>query len=134
MATNPVDHFWGSANQDSGSVPPVDPADIRSVWTMQSQIQAVRPGEQIGISADAYHRACGPGADVRAVFERVSHLGLLQIAGVLTPWLHDGVPDDALFDVVATIPMIRMQRGVVNNKPPFDVEEFIKQVEKLIEG
>jgi hypothetical protein len=53
---------------------------------------------------------------------------------MLTAWLHDGVPDDALFDVVATIPMTRMQRGVVYNKPPFDVEEFIKQVEKLIEG
>jgi hypothetical protein len=79
MATNPVDHFWGSANQDSGSVPPVDPADIRSVWTMQSQIQAVRPGEQIGISADAYHRACGPGADVRAVFERVSPSSIIDV-------------------------------------------------------
>jgi hypothetical protein len=133
MATS-LDSFWGSAKPSGGSVPPVEPADLRSVWTMQSKIQALNPGQQIGISADGYQRACGPEADVRVVFERVSHLGLLQIAGMLTPWLHDGVPDDALFDVIATIPMSRMQKGVVYNKPPFDVEEFIKQVEKRRSG
>jgi hypothetical protein len=130
MATNPVDDFWGSANQDSGSVPPVDPADLRSMWTMQSGVQALRPGEQIAIPANAYQRACGPEADVRAVYERVSHLWMLQEVGVLSTWLHDGVPDDAVFHVAATIPMSRMQIGVVYQKPPFDLEEFIKQVEK----
>jgi hypothetical protein len=49
MATS-FDNFWGSANEGS-SVPPVDPADLRSVWTMQSEIQARNPGQQIGISA-----------------------------------------------------------------------------------
>jgi hypothetical protein len=133
MATS-LDHFWGSGSPSGGSVPPVDPADLRSVWAMQSEIQARNPGQQIGISADAYQRACGPGADIRAVFERVSLLGLLQIAGMLSPLLGNGVPDDAVFDVAATIPMSRMQRGVVYNKPPFDVDEFIKQVEKRIQS
>jgi hypothetical protein len=133
MATS-LDHFWGSTNQDSGSVPPVEPADLRSVWTMQSEIQALRPGEQIAIPADAYQRACRPEADVRAVFERASLLGLLQIAGMLSPLLRDGIPDDAVFDVAATIPMSRMQIGVVHQKPPFDVDEFIKQVEKRIQS
>ena len=97
---------------------------------MQNDIQALRQGEQIGISADAYKRACGPEADVRAVYERVSHLWMLREVGVLATWVHDGVPDDAVFDVAATIPMSRMQIGVVYQKPPFDLEEFIKQVEK----
>jgi len=66
MATNPVDHFWGTGDQHSGSVPPVEPADLRSVWTMQSEIQARNPGQQIGISTDAYKRACGPEAADRA--------------------------------------------------------------------
>ena len=132
MATS-LDHFWGST-PNGGSVPPVDPADLRSVWTMQSEIQALHPGEQIGIGADMYSKACGAGADIRAVFERVSLLGLLQIAGMLSPLLRDGIPDDAVFDVAATIPMSRMQRGVVYNKPPFDVDEFIKQVEKRRSG
>jgi len=129
MATS-FDSFWGSPNQDSGSVPPVEPADLRSVWTMQSDIQALRPGEQIGIPADAYRRACGPEADVRAAYERVSHLWMLREVGALATWLHDGVPNDAVFHVAATIPMSRMQMGVVYQKPPFDLEEFIKQVEE----
>jgi len=134
MATNPVDHFWGSENQDSGSVPPVDPADLRSVWTMQREVQASNPGQQIGISADVYKRACGPAADVRAVYVRVSQLWMLQEVGVLAPWLRDGVPDDAVFHVAATIPMNRMQIGVVYEQPPFDVDEFMKQVEERIQS
>jgi hypothetical protein len=133
MATS-FDNLWGGGTPSGGSIPPVEPADLRSVWTMQSEIQARNPGQQIGISADAYKQACGPEADVRAVFERVSHLGLWQIGGMLTPWLHDDVLDDAVFHVAANIPMRRMQRGVVYNKPPFDVEEFIKQVEKRIQS
>jgi len=129
MAANPVDHFWGSANEVS-SVPSVDPADLRSVWTMQNRFQALNPGQQIMISAGSYKQACGVEADVRAVFERVSHLSILQELGVLSPWLRDGVLGDAVFDVVATIPMNRMQIGVVYQKPPVDVEEFIKQVER----
>ena len=134
MATNPLDNFWGTENQDSGSVPPVDPADLRSVWTMQSEIQALHPGQQIAIPADAYQRACGPEADVRAVYERVSYLWMLREVGVLATWVHDGVLDDAVFQVAATIPMSRMQIGVVYKKPPFDPEEFIKQVEERIQS
>ena len=86
------------------------------------------------ISAEKYKQACGPEADVRAVYERVSQLWMMQEVGMLAPWLRDGVPDDAVFHVAATIPMNRMQIGVVYNKPPFDVEEFIKQVEERIQS
>ena len=133
MATS-LDHFWGSATPRGGSVPPVERADLRSVWTMQSRFQALNRGERIMLSAESYKQACKPGADVRAVFERVSHLNILQDLGVLASWLNDGVPDDAVFHVLATIPMSRRQRGVVYNKLPFDVDEFIKQVEKRIQG
>jgi hypothetical protein len=133
MATS-FDNLWGSGTPSGGSVPPVEPADLRSVWTMQREVQARNPGKQISIGGDAYKRACGPEADIRAVFERVSHLGLLQMGGMLTPWLHDGVLDDAVFHVAATIPMSRMQTGVVYKKPPFDIDEFIEQVEKRIQS
>jgi hypothetical protein len=133
MATS-LDHFWGSATPSGGSVPPVEPADLRSVWTMQSRFQALNRGERVTLSADSYKQACGPEADVRAVYERVSHLWMLQEVGVLATWVHDGVPDDAVFHVVAAIPMSRMQRGVVYQNPPFDLEEFIKQVEERIQG
>jgi hypothetical protein len=133
MATS-LDNFWGNAAPSGGSVPPVEPADLRSVWTMQSGFQALHPGQQIMISAESYKQACGAGADVRAVLERVAHLSILQELGVLSPWLRDGVLGEAEFDVVATIPMNRMQIGVVYQKPPFDVEEFIKQVEERIQS
>jgi len=133
MATS-LDNFWGNAAPSGGSVPPVEPADLRSVWTMQSGFQALHPGQQIMISTESYKQACGAGADVRAVLERVSHLSILQELGVLSPWLRDGVLGYAVFDVVATIPMNRMQIGVVYQKPPFDVEEFIKQVEERIQS
>jgi hypothetical protein len=129
MATS-FDNFWGSASPSGGSVPSVEPADLRNMWSMQNGVQALRPGEQIMISAESYKQACGPEADVRAVYERVSHLWMLQEGGVLAAWLHDGVPDDAVFHVAATIPMSRLQIGVVYKKPPFDVGEFIKQVEE----
>jgi hypothetical protein len=133
MATS-FDNFWGSATASGGSVPPVEPADLRSMWTMQSGFQALHPGQQIMISAESYKQACGPEADVRAIFERVSYLWMLREVGVLATCVHDGVPDDAVFHVAATIPMSRMQVGVVYSKPPFDVEEFIKQVEERIQG
>jgi hypothetical protein len=128
MATS-FDIFGDRAR--SGPVPPVDPADIRSVWTMQRGIQALHPDEeQIAISAEWYKQTCQPGADAGAVFERVSYLNILESLERLSPWLRDGVLDDAVFDVAATIEMSRVQIGVVYNKLPFDVEEFIKQIEK----
>jgi hypothetical protein len=99
MATNPVDHFWDSANQDSGSVPPVDPAELRSIWTMQNGFPPLHPGQQIMLGAESCKQACRPGADVRSVFERVSHLSILQELGVLSPWLRDGLPDNAVFEL-----------------------------------
>ena|ERR1700730_6406078 len=122
--------IFGDGEPESDLIPPVDPADIRSVWTMQHEFQARFPNEGLVISADIYKQASRPGAHVGAVCERTSQLGLLQMLGVLSSWLRDGVLDDAVFQVLATIPMSRMQVGVVYNKPPFDVEEFIKQVEK----
>jgi hypothetical protein len=65
-----------------------------------------------------------------AVPYRASMLGLLQMipGGPLTPWTHDGKLDDAVFNVAAVFPMKRMEVGVFRHGPPFDVEEFVKQV------
>jgi hypothetical protein len=128
-----LDTIFGGDSQSS-TVPPVSPEDLKSVWAMQTKNQALFPGQQIMMPADAFKQACRAGADVRAVFERVSKIGYLQMAEVLTPWLQDGVPNDAVFDVLATIPMTRMQVGVVYNEPPFDIDEFLKQVEQRTEN
>ena len=90
--------------------------------------------QTIGLNAETKncrHRA--DGEICLLTFPFIGLLWLLREAEILATWVHDGVPDDAVFDVAATIPMSRMQRGVVYKEPPFDIEEFIKQVEKRIE-
>lgn len=47
---------------------------------------------------------------------------------LLASWTHDGQLDDAVFEVAATFPMHKMKTGVVREGPPFDVEEFVKQI------
>jgi hypothetical protein len=47
---------------------------------------------------------------------------------VLAPWIHDGQPDDAVFQAAAAFPMEKMRTGVVREGPPFDVEEFVKRI------
>jgi hypothetical protein len=126
---NGLERLFGGDSQ-AKEVPPVDAADIRSTWMMQNKYQAFFP-EGIMIPAETFKQACQAGADVRAVFERVSQIGYLQMAEVLEPWLQDGVPKDAVFEALATVPMSRMQVGVVYDKPPFDVDEFVKLVQRL---
>ena len=74
MATNleNFDLFGDGAEGETGPVPSVDAADLKSVWAMQNELQATLPGKQISIGAEFYRRACGTGADVRSVFIRVS--------------------------------------------------------------
>jgi hypothetical protein len=51
-----------------------------------------------------------------------------ESGGLISPWLHHGKPDDAVFKVVATFPMITMQPGVRRGGLPLDVEELIRQI------
>jgi hypothetical protein len=53
-----------------------------------------------------------------------------ESGGLISPWLHHGEPDDAVFKVVATFPLIRMQTGVRRGELPFDVEELISRIRK----
>ena len=55
-------------------------------------------------------------------------LGVLQMLGMLAPWIHEGVVADAVFNVAATFPMDGMKIGVPRQGFPFDVQEFLSQV------
>ena len=136
MATNfgNFDLFGDGAEGETGPVPSVDVADLKSVWAMQNGMQARMPGEAISFGAESYKRACGAGADVRSLFARVSQLRVLQMLGMLAPWTHGEVVDDAVFKVAATFPMTRMQPGIVYDELPFDLQEFLNQVAKQVEG
>jgi len=121
-----------SAKTPSALVPAVDPADLKRIWAMQNDFQARNPGQENAIGIDHYKHACSPGADVGAVLSRLSMLGMVQNvaeAGHLTfPWIHYGTPEEVVFKIVATIPMVRLQPGVRHGGFPFDVEELIRQI------
>lgn len=82
-------------------------------------------------SIHLFEQVCSPGADVQAVWYRLSMLQMLPgPLGVLSPWLRDGEPVDAVFKVAATFPMERMSVGVPQQELPFDVKGFLAEIEK----
>ena len=126
-----------------GPIPPVDPADLRRVWDMQRGFHARAPGAVTGdptrppsasgcgtLDNEFYKRASSPGANVGAVWFRTAMLGMLEMLGMLAPWIHEGVVADAVFKVAATFPMEGVTIGVPRQGLPFDVQEFVSQVAK----
>jgi hypothetical protein len=132
MAMN-VNPFDKSCLSKEVLVPSVAPADLKSVWAMAHEFQARHAGQQVSIGVDFYKRACSPQADIGAVCSRVSMLGMVQHEAEARhfrfPWIHDGEPEDVVFKIVATIPMVEPQPGVMREGFPIDVEELIRQIE-----
>jgi len=126
------DRLWAGSHTEDGSVAAVDPADLKNVWKLQSDASAHAKehhiGQPVAIDVRIFAEACTPGVDVTAVWYRVSMLRLLAEHRVLSPWLHDGKPDDVLFNLAAKFPMKRMPVGVPQQGPPFDLNEFLKQI------
>lgn len=131
MATNANPSKEGFLSSDL-LIPPVTPADLKTVWAMKNEFQIRHPGQPVSISVDSYKRACSPRADFSAVFSRVSMLERVQYAAEAGhfrfPWIHDGQPEEIVFKIVATIPMVAPQPGVVHEGFPIDVEELIRQM------
>jgi len=103
-----------------------DPEDMRKVWDLCLSLSSHSKATGMAV----FKRACHPGADVRVVWYRTMALQMFNLAtGSLAPWLHEGRLDEAVFTVAATFPMKGMQVGTVYREFPFDVAEFLKQVE-----
>jgi hypothetical protein len=133
MTTTNFNPFDGSSWPQDGLVPAVTAADLKCIWGMQNDWQARHPGQQVSIEMDVYKRACSSGADLAAVISRESMLALLQPVAEAEhfkfPWIHDGKPEEVVFKILASIPMVRLQPGVKHEGFPFDVEELIRQIE-----
>lgn len=123
--TDHVSDFFGGSG---GDVAAVDAADLKAVRAFMRNSKAGPTARAIGIRV--YESACSPGANVEAVWYRASMLGLLEMlpGNMLTPWTNDGELDDKVIQVAATFPMKKMEVGVVHERLPFDVEEFLKQI------
>jgi hypothetical protein len=115
---------------ENGPIPSVNPADLRSVCAVQRDIRSRFPGQRVlMVDDDDLKHACSPGADLFAIGYRIAMLEMLTELRLLSPWLHNGELDDAVFNVFATIPMKRIQKGGQEGFP-FDVQELTKQIEK----
>src|SRR6185369_7728791 len=106
-------------------LPVVDPADIKTLW----QEQAKYPGSAFGVSL--LKTLLSPGSDVFAVCSRSGIIWVLKklpTADLLAQYMHDGHPDDVVFNVAATIPFERREENVVYDGLAFDTDEFFKRL------
>lgn len=120
--------FFGARGNDVASV---NPDDLRNVWAMIRDLQALDlESQSASIGKGLYEGACSPGANVVAVWYRASILGVLQMlpGNPLTPWSHEGELDDAVFQIAATFPMKKLPVGLAKNGLPFDLQELVKQI------
>jgi hypothetical protein len=133
------DIVWSSSSvSEDGLVSPVDPSDMKAVlrmgreWPMGRErhiAQAVGSTGR-GPVAAAFGSVCSPDADVTAAWYRVVMLGMCDEAGLLSAHKHSGEFTDAVFQVAARFPMKRMEADATYDGPPFDTEEFVKQIER----
>lgn len=132
-------HPWDSDNPEE-LVPTVDPADIKAAWQLYHAAELRMPGHQVAIATGVFENACSPGADISSVTYRTVNLFLLfrlashavnePDARKILEWQHGDKLDDRLAEVMAKIPLKWMSKDVIYNSPPFDVDDFITQVEE----
>src|ERR1700682_1262909 len=106
-------------------VPAVDPQDVKTVWQIGRDAQANHVG---AVGVDLMKHACKPGADIEAVCYRAGLVWLItQIAPEdLARFTREGQPDDAVFRAAAKVPAEWIGVGIVQQGPPFDVNEFLR--------
>jgi hypothetical protein len=114
--------LWGNGVIEDGFVVAVDPEDMKNACRMGQEAQAAAIGQS------ALQSVCSPEANAIAIWYRLRMLGLC--AELLSAYTHDGEFTDAVFQVAAKFPMKRMETDVTYQGPPFDVEEFMRQVER----
>ena len=75
-------------------------------------------------------QACSAGADIRAVVYRLWMLGFLEMlpGDLLGRWKDAGQLDDAVFWIIARLPLKWMAVGLVQSEFPFDVQSFLKEL------
>ena len=111
------------------SVPNVKAVDLKAAWEINASIESRYPGQTVGVAGTMLEDACNPGADIRAVGYRCVMLSLLESLqpGKLAPWKQNGRFDEAVFSVMAKIPMVWMGEGLFTSLP-FDVNAFFSEL------
>ena len=104
--------------------PAVDPSDLQRVFSMMRVVHGQSRGQYRLIDIKEYEKACGPGADVKAVWYRASVL-LMLCQG---PLAQHGDLNEKVFEVAAKFPMKQMTPDVAYKGMPFDLQAFLRQL------
>ena len=107
----------------------VDPDDLKTIWQEARNLQSRHPGRNASIGSDGMKAICKPGANVLAVWYRLSMIWVLNRFAQerLAPWVKGEEVSDAVFRTMATIPMEWI--GHTDREGlPFDVEEFFSRL------
>jgi hypothetical protein len=107
-------------------VPTVKPADLKSLWRIVNLCRAVSPSGSLG--SRTLEEACSAGADIEAIYFRATMLSMMP--GMLASWTRNGELDDAVFKIAAAFPMHKIKASVVQQGPPFDVQELLEAIEQ----
>lgn len=118
--------FGGEAGQP---VPEVDPEDLKALWKQGRELQARHPGQHVAIGFDAMKAVCKPGANAEAIWYRSSMIWVLsQFAQEqIAPWIKDEEVSDAVFRVMAAIPL-EWVGHTEREGLPFDFEEVCRRL------
>lgn len=100
------------------------------MWELGERIEA-QYGAGVAVAGSAATDACSPGADIRAIGYRCGMLRILTMwpGDVLATWRRRGQFHDAVFTVLATLPMIWVEIGELNSLP-FDIDAFLEELRK----
>lgn len=93
------------AAEQGASIPAVDEQDLRALHELAVDRAKRYCGKDGVISIELTARACGPHANVPAVWLRHTQLRSIFRAGRLSEWQRGTMLDLAVFRVAATIPM-----------------------------
>jgi hypothetical protein len=93
------------------------------------EMQERFPGQQVMYPMDGYEKALTPGADLHAVYQRVSMQYFLRMndSEKKISGIHQEELGDAVFKVFATFPIQRIKTG--QKGYPFDADKLAEQIE-----
>ncbi len=109
------------------SVPVVDAADIKVMWTECQKLKAQYGEGGVAVGASVWKELLPPGVDIRAVGYRLGMLGSFEMK-LQAAWSL-GEPTENAFKVAARMDLNWPQVGVVHNGFLFNLEGFLAEVQ-----
>ena len=136
--------FLGAAGRKGDLAPPVAAEHLKPVWQLYRDYRVNHPGEPVSIGLGTVRVLLPEAPDIYAVDYRAGllnnldhvlsnfseKLGNANPISRLNPFNQDGDFDDCVIRVMARIPVEWMQTGHIYSGWPFDVDEFVHQVER----